>query len=1112
MNFPKRHDLACYDGKFDFEGSGFCPQQWEISVRQKYCIIWSVVLSYLKSTNFAIPGQFESRLKQLIGNEVDVELAKDAVKDFNPFFNIHKCFFSETLQDICKIFRKLLEKKRETKERKASQDLPIISSMLHIKILIVDLNEKKLHVVEPEDNSSLNLDRITLIFKEHATEINGKPTSLKRFNFGLDNDLCCKLRKKALEILLESSVIKIKADEEILPMLDRGEKYINFVITLLKKEVDRESSVSSLYESWYVAGKLSDAGFETDPRALDSDGFSAFYYALQSSDDSLVYILYRYAANNCYETASTFRDPNPSIISNFSKLKEILSSDCARSRNFEEFGDRAEATRVTFQDLQTFNEFLTQVSQGIDGIRDKPEKSPLEVAIKQRERILLILEKYDAFYSVGQIDSQPISEEELIENYTKHKTYYNNLDFTVALLFFDNIFLLKGVLKSPREGLYSELESSFLLSAITNKYFTGDNTRNGMKLKDLGFDSDSNHFSIIPLLERLNLREKVRSFCSILKEKWELDEEKDTVRCIPQKEIDGMLSNYLTLKDEFLISRLDHYMKTALETAPEGLKQIFVIERSLQVIGESINIEEANPSSIRHLLRKCFPDETLEVLKKTRNTLSHLKSFQFPLKFDIEVDTNLFTIIQSEIRNIKKVFEKVFDIQRIRLIEFLINRGLESVQRFQEDAGIDMHTLVLSMKNFGVTFRQKRSELEGFLDQTGTDGNCVIVPGITKFWRKLMGFASRAQEDKIRGEVPSKVKSRVAAVQELEQDLDRGIVVDVDRFDNLFLKKKDIGKIKKEYTKYLKEEFAAETGELSKRKEESEARSHRSSKTESEVGPGHQSKRAGLLHKIKNSSNPLNTLDSIFEKNKVSESQLKLLHEEIPFSVESKKILDAIIEISKGPCGDNLANLLNRIEHLYRISVDEQFDIRFLWERVKSPKAKQYLVYKIVQRYFREPSFQAALETLLFDCVGILKNNEDFRYFWLKDSYLFNGIDVRNVLAHGDPLVESIGDILDPKDLPSELVKKMLQLFEDRECIEALCNLWMRVKETKKAPDKDWYKARERVFRCCRWENYSKLLVEKPKDVTDAVLSFLKNVPEPKDKKGRNCNSESSGT
>ncbi|KAF8793444.1 hypothetical protein HNY73_004923 [Argiope bruennichi] len=983
MHSPIPHDLTIYNKiGFDFQKHGFCPHQWEISVPQKNCIIWGVVLSYLRTADFIVPGNFEERLRRLTENTCDPEEAKLAVLNFNPFFNIHKCFFDQILQKVSLSFKKILNENRPTAASKnARQDIQIISTLLKSNILIVDITEQNLHLVTPSNSHCADVAAITLICKEYPSKESKQPFVMKRFTFSLSKDLCWELRRTALQIFLESPEIRGVTEQLIEPLIEKKEKKVNILIALLKKNLIRE--VNELYDSSHSMVKLADAGFETDPTVPDADGFSAFYYALQSDDNNLVYILYRYAANSCFKFENTFRDPNPLIISNFSKLKEILDGDCAKSNNFEKLGDKEEQVRLKCEDLQKFNEFLTRVSRGLNDIRKQPESSSMEKAVKQKDVILHILDTYNAFFLVGQSGSE-------VENYTRHKTYYDNLDLTVALLFFDNIFLLKSVLKSPEERLYSKLESSFLLSAVTNKNFNFD-AKNCQTLRDLGIELFSTNLFILPFLERHNLREQVTNFCSIIREK--KPRKKDIVKCIPQQEIDVMLSCFLELKDEFLIFRLNHYLKTALETKPKGLKQKFAIERALQVIGESLNVRGEDPSSIRHLLCKCLPDDTLEILKKTRNTLSHLKSFQFPFKFEAELDDSLFESIQSEIRNMKALFEEIFPVQKIRLLEFLIHRGLESVKKFPQYTCNVEQTLVQRMENF--------REVRELKDTSDGKGNCLSVPAIKEFCRNLMGFASVVQRKKILEEISSEVTTRVVAIKKLKEDIESGISVDLNRFDNLFLKAKSVQKT------------------------------------------------------------------------------------------------------SKCPCGDSLENLLNRINYLYQISIDEQFDIRFLWERAKSPQAKRYLVYKIVQRYFREPSFQASLEMLLFDCIAILKQNEDFKSFWLKDSFLFNGIDVRNVLAHGDPLLESVGDLLDPKDFASELVKKMLQLINDRDSIEALSDLWKKATESGVIPENspECCKLKECIVRCERWKDYSKLLAEDPNVPCQKIVLFLNKMVETKKKK-----------
>ncbi|XP_055940145.1 uncharacterized protein LOC129969549 [Argiope bruennichi] len=1061
MHSPIPHDLTIYNKiGFDFQKHGFCPHQWEISVPQKNCIIWGVVLSYLRTADFIVPGNFEERLRRLTENTCDPEEAKLAVLNFNPFFNIHKCFFDQILQKVSLSFKKILNENRPTAASKnARQDIQIISTLLKSNILIVDITEQNLHLVTPSNSHCADVAAITLICKEYPSKESKQP--MKRFTFSLSKDLCWELRRTALQIFLESPEIRGVTEQLIEPLIEKKEKKVNILIALLKKNLIRE--VNELYDSSHSMVKLADAGFETDPTVPDADGFSAFYYALQSDDNNLVYILYRYAANSCFKFENTFRDPNPLIISNFSKLKEILDGDCAKSNNFEKLGDKEEQVRLKCEDLQKFNEFLTRVSRGLNDIRKQPESSSMEKAVKQKDVILHILDTYNAFFLVGQSGSE-------VENYTRHKTYYDNLDLTVALLFFDNIFLLKSVLKSPEERLYSKLESSFLLSAVTNKNFNFD-AKNCQTLRDLGIELFSTNLFILPFLERHNLREQVTNFCSIIREK--KPRKKDIVKCIPQQEIDVMLSCFLELKDEFLIFRLNHYLKTALETKPKGLKQKFAIERALQVIGESLNVRGEDPSSIRHLLCKCLPDDTLEILKKTRNTLSHLKSFQFPFKFEAELDDSLFESIQSEIRNMKALFEEIFPVQKIRLLEFLIHRGLESVKKFPQYTCNVEQTLVQRMENF--------REVRELKDTSDGKGNCLSVPAIKEFCRNLMGFASVVQRKKILEEISSEVTTRVVALKKLKEDIESGISVDLNRFDNLFLKAKSVQSIKNFCKEYLEME------------EDSEAKAR--------LKVEHKK---SLLHKIKESPNPSNILERIFEKKKVSGSQLKFLYKTIDFSNETKSTLNSLIETSKCPCGDSLENLLNRINYLYQISIDEQFDIRFLWERAKSPQAKRYLVYKIVQRYFREPSFQASLEMLLFDCIAILKQNEDFKSFWLKDSFLFNGIDVRNVLAHGDPLLESVGDLLDPKDFASELVKKMLQLINDRDSIEALSDLWKKATESGVIPENspECCKLKECIVRCERWKDYSKLLAEDPNVPCQKIVLFLNKTVETKKKKG----------
>ncbi|CAL1262277.1 unnamed protein product [Larinioides sclopetarius] len=91
---------------------------------------------------------------------------------------------------------------------------------------------------------------------------------------------------------------------------------------------------------------------------------------------------------------------------------------------------------------------------------------------------------------------------------------------------------------------------------------------------------------------------------------------------------------------------------------------------------------------------------------------------------------------------------------------------------------------------------------------------------------------------------------------------------------------------------------------------------------------------------------------------------------------------------------------------------------------------------------------RASLELLLFDCMNILKTSPSLRRLWLKANELFTGACLRNILSHGDPILEIVGGSLDEGDLPSHFIDKMLELIEDGDALQILSDLWMKEKTT----------------------------------------------------------------
>ncbi|GFY58881.1 uncharacterized protein TNIN_413781 [Trichonephila inaurata madagascariensis] len=179
--------------------------------------------------------------------------------------------------------------------------------------------------------------------------------------------------------------------------------------------------------------------------------------------------------------------------------------------------------------------------------------------------------------------------------------------------------------------------------------------------------------------------------------------------------------------------------------------------------------------------------------------------------------------------------------------------------------------------------------------------------------------------------------------------------------------------------------------------------------------------------------------------------------------------------------------LIDRITLMKKILIFEDEDISCLWESQawkKNEDVEKYMKFLMVQRYIKERQIRIPLEMLLFDCMGILKQ-EDLSDLWKKTNNMFIGVNMIELLAHGNPILESAGSILDPNDLPSDIVEKILKLIKDEDALKALSRLWVETKLCKLSEfksdildnkEKKFAFLRRRIKMCDRWESYTKLL------------------------------------
>ncbi|CAG4938570.1 unnamed protein product [Colias eurytheme] len=94
----------------------------------------------------------------------------------------------------------------------------------------------------------------------------------------------------------------------------------------------------------------------------------------------------------------------------------------------------------------------------------------------------------------------------------------------------------------------------------------------------------------------------------------------------------------------------------------------------------------------------------------------------------------------------------------------------------------------------------------------------------------------------------------------------------------------------------------------------------------------------------------------------------------------------------------------------------------------------------LVVQYKYNAQFRICLEMILIDLLNISAKCKRIETIQ-KQNKLLTEINMRNVLAHGNALLEVIGEVLDTNDLPGEIINKSLEFVEDLESVQAIYDL-----------------------------------------------------------------------
>lgn len=1162
INVPRHHNFPETFSKKISRKTG-CPlPAWEISVPRKLDIAWSIVLSYLVSTKYNKSGNsfnesFARRLDALVGHSRNVKLVNKSIRRFNPFRNRWSCFYDEALKTVVDEFRKYLGWDNLLS---ISDKLSAACKVIGCPILLIESYGKCEKYRIFQKNAKRNGELITLI--ESPFVVDGKedpdpdnPTkSVTVLNFMINNDLGLKMKTAALRYYLKESSL---SKSEIKRLILRNSNDENFLITVLTSEYNQV--ILKLYDSPYVISKLSEAGYEMDPRTKDAEGYSALFYALRFSHHSILYKLYYFAADDCRQSRESYRNPNSIIVENLRDIERMLLN------NQSKFKDPNREMNIVFKTkfdaLLRLNKFLIESNSKIlkitnelnsyestepkgnkENRQNKESKEEVQIRLlfeanKRRDVIVALLDTYVEFYKFE--NENTLTSSLLIDLYYTY--YYFHIDITSAKIFFDNIVFLKQRLHVENCKLFSEMESCFMFSVLYIKVF--DSIVN-LNVMDLDFHENflnSKAFHLYFLNQRLLNFDKIKHFSQELQSIFTKNYK--TVKSIPEEEVNSILDSNPDFKNYIELYRLKNYIKLCLKTKVTDAKSVLAIERALQVIGECIPPKEKDDIMVKRFLSLCLPTEISGILRDLRHKLSHLNDHDLSSKIECEKNHSLFQSIQNEIIQIEMHFKPVYSIMDVTIGVYaseLIEKELMRILGFflSEIPKVEKDYIFKKYRND--LFKKFKSPCRIFFERaleivndeignelsSGTRGiddvkkqiihllkpikkllelmqqcglNSVAALDVCKEFEECdMNSIDRLKEQ--RGKFLTECKNfllkwkiykkrkiikPLESVQNIEHFLKslkaslsdeekREIRQDIPQVIRKGVAMKDelIKSIKNDFSLNVEENFAMfEITYFSKSKIR-------------ELKEFYKCKDSYALT-ILESRDPIAEIEKIFSDNYVQKNRYDKICETMQFSNKTRKILGKLVAgQAKMYPANNLLNLHNRIQLLRELAIEDDEEVQNLWLRIKREKSRQLIVDKIVRCCEKDRQLQAAVETLLVDCMELIKKVKMLANPSIKSSNFYRGINLRNVMCHGSPILEFLCQMLDPQDFASEIVRKIIFFIKDEDTVTACLQLFeitdwdvTKFREIVNCDEKDEYSSlRDQIRKCDEWEKYVLLL------------------------------------
>lgn len=733
----------------------------------------------------------------------------------------------------------------------------------------------------------------------------------------------------------------------------------------------------------------------------------AFYYAMCDTDMSMVIMLFNYWR----ECTHSLRVDN---FKSIQRLDNILNEAKAKS----------EPTLFSNQNMKVEVQCFIKFIKYQLSIYSRLNKN--NIIRNKVEAIHTVLDEYKNYKEIKNVrlpkETSAQDEEIAIRALNDDSTlnpkmyyhvlyeqYYNKLDFFTALLILDNLHIIKKKCVVQNIAIYHEIECTIFyyvwrvlenwklyMPAKPYIYELECDIKNNQKFArtKINFDGDKAVNAPVIYLERQKFEKCLMNLLTNFETKNYNDNNK-----VPYDT--SYLKHLPYMRDYYSLKKIVYYIN-ALKSNTNI--DVLCIQRALMVIGEMIKCSEESKhisDNTKALLEAGISVGTVKDMINIRNHIAKVDDGKLHIRIEVaKHNVNLFRGIQEELEHMSVHFNSVAEIYGTILNKTIIQHGLDLIEKrikeWSPKAKKHVDYIYKSSKKLDTVSDEnkrveKTKELFAELEKvTGITRNFMEEIDEMLRIRQILQDKLKVLQDHsmqmVKGELPKYIafiNNTLKGIKGLDRN-DKYFTIQC--IQNVLSFFSDIGALENSIS------FAKLTLE--------------------ELDSAEQS----IYKEMNNISKRKNIVGNTTSMKYITYNKIKELRS-LFISMPGSNVRDKRVKL--------ISDLLDRVNKLRLV----------LGYKDNSSTEELWMKYK------NELLFRLSFEMLLSDIFNIFKECH-MNNLLFKPDKLLTSINLRIVLAHGDPILEVLGDALDPYDFPSALLEKALAVVKAGPSIEALDKLF----------------------------------------------------------------------